>query len=215
MAMRSLLTWKAATWGTFFFVAVLLQGILLYQRVFSEWEGPIGTISTESYVPAIMIAGGRGFHLVDVDSVPGLRSFLDYDSTQFDTEAIPQDVVLEAPTRGYQWLRYMLYTVGYIWRIFGVSWNVLAILLLVMLFISSLAVYGISRQALPVSWSLFVALAFTWNSAVWSQMPLFRDFSKAPFILVTVFLLSRAISRRLSWKEYLCTAVLISVVAGV
>ena len=88
-------------------------------------------------------------------------------------------------------LRYMLYTVGYLWKVFGVSWKSLAILILVMLGISAFAVYGISRLAMPVPWSVFVALAFTWNSAVYSQMPLFRDFSKAPFILVTVFLLAR------------------------
>ncbi len=83
-----------------------------------------------------------------------------------------------------------------------------------MLCVSSMAVYGISRLAMPAPWSLFVALAFTWNSAVYSQMHLFRDFSKAPFILITVFLLACAVSRRLSWKEYLATAVLIGLVSG-
>lgn len=215
MSVRSVLTWKRLAWGIFIPVFVLLQGFLLYQRFFHDWKGPVGTISNETFVPAIMIAAGRGFYVTNIDAVPGLRAFVDYQSARFDVAAIPREVVLESPGRGYQWLRYMLYTVGYIWKIFGVSWNVMAILILIMLCVSAFAVYGISRLAMPALWSAFVALAFTWNSAVYSQMHLFRDFSKAPFILITVFLLARAVSRRLSWKEYLTTAGLIGVVAGV
>ena len=98
-----------------------VQGIALYYRVFSDWKGPVGTISNETFVPAIMIAAGRGFYVTDIDAVPGLRAFVDYQSAHFDVAAIPQEAALESPGRGYQWLRYMLYTVGYIWKIFGVS----------------------------------------------------------------------------------------------
>lgn len=215
MSIRSILTWKRLAWGIFIPVFILLQGILLYHRYFYDWKGPVGTLSNETFVPAVMIAAGRGFHVTDIDAVPGLRAFVDYQSARFDVAAIPQEVALEAPGRGYQWLRYMLYTVGYIWRMFGVSWKALAILTLLMLLISSIAVYKISRLAMPISWSIFVALAFTWNSAVYTQMHLFRDFSKAPFILVTVYLLARAIAKHLSWKGYLVTATLIGLVLGV
>ncbi len=215
MSIRRRNAWKPFAWGIVLSFAGLLQGILFYQRFFYEWKGPVGTISNETFVPAVMIAAGRGFYVTDIDAVPGLRAFVDYQSTRFDVAAIPEEVVLETPGRGYQWLRYMLYSVGYIWKIFGVSWKVLAILILVMLCVSSIAVYGISRLAMPAPWSLFVALAFTWNSAVYTQMHLFRDFSKAPFILVVVFLLTRAVSRRLAWKEYLCTAALIGFIAGI
>lgn len=214
MSIRNVLTCKRLAWGIFISVLVLLQGFLLYQRIFHDWKGPVGTISNETFVPAVMIAAGRGFYVTDIDAVPGLRAFVDYKSARFDVVAIPKDAVLESPGRGYQWLRYMLYTVGYIWKIFGVSWKALAILTLVMLSVSAFAVYGISRLAMPAPWSAFVALAFTWNSAVYSQMPLFRDFSKAPFILVTVFLLARSVKKRLAWKEYIITAALIGVVAG-
>ncbi|HOH28940.1 MAG TPA: hypothetical protein PLC40_04645 [Candidatus Hydrogenedentes bacterium] len=201
--------------GSAIFACILLQGLLFYHRHFTDWRGPVGTVSNETFVPAIMIAAGRGFYVTDIDAVPGLRAFVNYESARFDVAAIPQEAALESPGRGYQWLRYMLYTVGYIWKIFGVSWKSLAILILVMLGISAFAVYGISRLAMPVPWSIFVALAFTWNSAVYSQMPLFRDFSKAPFILVTVFLLARSVKKRLALRDYLITAALIGVVLGV
>jgi len=208
-------TWKRFAWGSAIFACILLQGLLLYHRHFMDWRGPFGTLSNETFVPAIMIAAGRGFYVTDIDAVPGLRAFVGYQSTRFDVAAIPQEAALESPGRGYQFLRYMLYTVGYLWKVFGVSWKSLAILILVMLGISAFAVYGISRLAMPVPWSVFVALAFTWNSAVYSQMPLFRDFSKAPFILVTVFLLARSVKKRLTRRDYLITAALIGVVLGV
>ncbi len=215
MSIRGVLTWKRFALGSAIFACILLQGLLFYHHHFTDWRGPVGTVSNETFVPAIMIAAGRGFYVTDIDAVPGLRAFVNYESARFDVAAIPQEAALESPGRGYQWLRYMLYTVGYIWKIFGVSWKSLAILILVMLGISAFAVYGISRLAMPVPWSIFVALAFTWNSAVYSQMPLFRDFSKAPFILVTVFLLARSVKKRLALRDYLITAALIGVVLGV
>lgn len=210
-----LCTWQYCVWAIVITAAALVQGILIYHRVFDAWEGPIGTHGKESLLPAIFIAAGRGFAVADVDSIPGLRSFLTYGSREFDISSLPDDVILEYPDLHFQWHRYVQYTVGWIWRICGASWHAVAGLILVMLFVSCAAVYGISRQALSVPWSIFVVEAFLWNASLSSTMPLFRDFSKAPFILTAIYLLARAVRRELSWKGCLGHAALIGLVLGV
>ena len=209
------INWKRLIRGAALIFFIGIQGWMIYHRVFPTWQGPIGTLGKESLLPAVLIGAGRGFAVIDIDSVPELRAFMNYETTSFDAGAIPDDAELEYPNLVYQWHRYVLYTVGYTWRIFGISWNGVAGILLVMLLTSAMAVYGISRLALPVPLSIFVTLAFVWNNAILSVMPLFRDFSKAPFILITIYLLARPVCRPQEVRRYLTTAVLIGFVLGV
>ncbi len=191
-----------------------LQIFLLYFLAFEHWSGPSGTLSNELFLPSVMIAAGRGFSVVEVDAVPELRAFMNYERRTFSLSEIPDDLPASYPNEPYQWHRYMIWTVGVLWRVFGVSWNVFRGFSLVFLFMAAAAVYGIARLALPRGWSLFVAHAFVWNTAVLATVGLFRDFSKAPFILTAIGLLGWLIKTRPSVRRYLCVAALLGGVLG-
>ncbi|HDP34512.1 MAG TPA: hypothetical protein ENN29_05320, partial [Candidatus Hydrogenedentes bacterium] len=188
---------------------------MLYLFAFQGWSGPGYNLSNELYLPAVMIAAGDGFTVVDVDAVPELRTFFNYDTLHFDVASIPDDLPRRIPNETYELHRYLLYAVGAVWRVFGVSWNSIRVLSLFFLFVSSVLVYCISRLALPPFLSYIVAQAFSWNGAVLWTLHILRDFSKAPFVLCLALLLGVAIRTRLTARWYMRTAVLIGITLGI
>lgn len=179
-----------------------------------KWKGPAGSLTNDLFIPAVMMNAGYGFSNVDPVSVPGLRSFLDFQSPVFDLEKIPTTVMI-LPLHPYQeFHRYLIYTVAFAWRIQGVTWDAVKLLLLVYLFFSCLAVYGICRLAMNPVLALFVAITFVYSPAVGATLPILRDFAKAPFILATVLLLGVILFRQSTRRRFLLWALLAGVLLG-
>jgi len=199
------------------FLALLIatEAVVIYFLAFENWKGPGDWGSNLGYLPAVMVAAGRGLTVTDVNAIPELKSFIAYETTHFDVDLLPADLQVRDPGLEAHWYQYLLYTVGYLWRVFGVSWNLVRGLTVLFLFLAGFFVYGICRLALPVSWSLLSAHAFCWNLGVLNTLVSFRDFSKAAFILCAIWLLGNLIKQRSSVRKYLVTACLLGLVLGV
>jgi len=181
----------------------------------SQWRGPVGTISADFFIPAVMLNAGRGFVGCDSSAVPALREFLDVKADRLDLDAIPPDLpVTPAPTYE-QWHRYLIYMVAGVWRLFGVSWFAFKLLYVVLFVFAGLMVFLLGRLAMPTLPALIVAAAFSLNPDVYGFLAHSRDFAKAPFILAVLLTLAVMVRYRLRSKPYLAAAALLGLVMGV
>jgi tetratricopeptide (TPR) repeat protein len=178
------------------------------------WRGPAGSLTNDLFIPAVMMNAGYGFSNVDPASVPGLRPFLDFQSPAFEIGKIPSSIETFSLHPYQEFHRYLIYTVALTWRIHGITWDGVKILLLAYLFFSCLAVYGICRLAMHPVLALLVVIAFIYSPAVGTTLPILRDFAKAPFILATVFLLGIIVFRKSTPKRFLLWALLVGILLG-
>ncbi len=172
-------------------VLALLAAVAVFhgREALSAWRGPAGSISNELYIPAASMAAGRGFIDIVPDSVPGFRQFIDFQQPSIDPELLKTQGK-EQPLHPYQeYHRYLITALGWVWTLFGVSWESMKILIVILFAVCLWEVYGISRLAMGTAASLIVALGFAHTSAVMTTLALPRDFSKAPFILGAILLL--------------------------
>ncbi|MEO7158655.1 MAG: hypothetical protein ABI039_13885 [Vicinamibacterales bacterium] len=149
----------------------------------------------ENFAPAVMMACGYGFTAPPAhSSPPSLADFLLLRTAQFRCEDFPTDLVPAQVTWNGTW--YYLYgTVAAIWRVTGISWPALDGLAAALGALELLAFYGLfrliaSRRVAVVSAMLMLVAPF--NLA---QLMYLRDFSKAPFVLGSVFILGWLILR--------------------
>ncbi len=188
---------------------ILFQGVLVYHFAFQDWTGPGDFGNNINYIPAILIGAGRGFKELDIDTIrtePALNTFIEYKAQSLDVSSLPENLPTKKPSYETRTYQYLYYTVGFLWRLFGIRWNVVRVLIVFCFFLTCLVVYRICRLALPVTWSLLATHAFAWNLAVLESLYSFRDFSKALFILCAVLLVSTAIRKPVKLKKYLCIA---------
>jgi tetratricopeptide (TPR) repeat protein len=140
------------------------------------------------YGPSVMLATGRGFYQPDTGVSPELRAFLRNEVETLNPEVLPEEIP-EAPSSVAAYHRYLLYTVAFFWRVFGISWSSLELLVALMLGWCAAAAYGLFRLGMGRIISTVLALVFMLSPPILIMLPHLRDFSKAPFILTTIFLL--------------------------
>lgn len=110
----------------------------------------------------------------------------------------------------------MIYVTGWMWRLFGLHWSSLAPIFGVLYGASCLAAYGLCRLAMGRTLAVIGALAFAIVPAHLGMFPQERDYAKAPFILIVIFLLGLALRRREAWpwKQALALGAGIGLAAG-
>ena len=189
--------WACLRWVAELFALVFLGLVAVLQGydALVQWHGPASSLTNELYIPAAAMAAGRGFVNIIPESVPGFRAFLDFQQPSIDPELI-RSAGREQPLHSYQeYHRYLVTAVGWVWCLFGVSWESIKILIVLLFLLSLWAVYGVSRLAMGVAAAMVVALGFAFTGTVAVALPLLRDFSKAPFILGTILLLGWVVRR--------------------
>lgn len=160
------------------------------------WHGPAGSLTNDLFIPAIMMNAGEGFCNVDPNSIPGMRAFLDFQSDSFEVHQVPSEVETTVLHPYQEFHRYLIYTVAATWRLWGITWDSIKLLLLAYLFLSCLAIYGICRLGMNPLLALAAALVFIFTPAVYTTLPILRDFAKAPFILGVVFILGHLVFKK-------------------
>lgn len=180
-----------------------------------DWNGPAGSLSNELFIPAIMMNAGMGFVNVDPSEIPGLRDFLEFRTQKFDPAPLAgfQNVKDLHPFQEYH--RYLIYSTAFVWRILGIEWDAVKVLILFYLFLAAAAVYGICRLCMNPLISLAAALAFVYAQPVLWTLPILRDFVKAPFILALILLLGITVRYRLTTLLYFLVVAASGLVLGV
>jgi len=177
-------------------------------------EGQQPRFYQENFGPAVMMACGYGFTAPPLQSSPpSLSDFLLLRASQFRCEDFPPTLKPEQVTWNGTW--YYLYgTVALIWKLTGVSWPVLDGLAAALGAFELLAFYGLFRlvatERVAVACALLM-LAAPYNLA---QLMLLRDFSKAPFVLGSVFILGWLILRPASSRLTIGLAAAFGAVVG-
>ncbi|MCK5860979.1 MAG: hypothetical protein KAH38_00750 [Candidatus Hydrogenedentes bacterium] len=180
-----------------------------------DWQGPAGSLTNDLFIPAIMMNAGHGFVNIAPATIPELRSFLDFQTSTFDTALIPGDVEI-VPLHPYQeFHRYLIYSVAAAWKIKGISWDTIKVLILIYFFFACLAVYGICRLAMNPLFSLLVVISFIYAPSVSQTLPILRDFAKAPFILAVMLLSGTIAFKILSRRYFLLYSLLTGVILGI
>lgn len=198
-----------------FILGIISLSFIHAERELRNWNGPGSTITTDLYIPSIMFACGEGFVNADPLKIPNLREFLDFKLPTFHKDNIPPDFTPLELDQYQQYHRYLIYTVGLLWRITGVSWESLRVFIAFLFTITTLITYLISRIYLIPPLAFIVALLFLRSPIPIAILPFLRDFARAPFILSSILLLCYISSRQTSNKKLLLLSVLIGVVNGI
>ncbi len=199
---------------------ILILSLVIFSIIQSEkflrgWHGPGGSITTDLYIPSIMFACGHGFTNVNPNDVPHLRAFLDFNQQVFLEEYVPKDVPYLDWDIYQNYHRYLIYTVGILWRLFGVSWEVLRWFLVFLYATTVLIVYAIARVFLPSYLAVVMGYYFARAEEVLIILPILRDFARAPFILLVIFLLFRLLRGVVTNKQFVFYCVLLGLACGV
>jgi hypothetical protein len=166
------------------------------------------------YEPAVMVACGKGF-VVAQPQVPAMAAFLEQRVDRFSCDDIPPDAKLG--TEGlYQtpW-RYLMVAVGLAWRILGISWSGMGPFFGTLFAVTIAAGYGIFRLGMGRPLAVLGACALSVSALQLSTLPRLRDYAKAPFTLILIFLLGLLVTRRSTWKAVLAIATGYGVVLGI
>jgi hypothetical protein len=167
------------------------------------------------FEPAVMIACGKGF-VVARPQVPAMVPFLWRQTDRFSCDAIPPDAPLGTEDMYQQgsW-RYLMLAVGFTWRLFGVSWSALGPLFAALFGATIAGVYAVFRLGMAPILAVAGALLLRVSDLHLKYFLVLRDYTKAPFALILIFLLGLLVTRRATWRGALSMAAAYGAVAGV
>lgn len=147
-----------------------------------------------SFGPAVMTACGHGYVNVDRTS-PEVKEFLERKISQLDCSQVLEN---EVPFNDalHRTSRYFIESVGWYWKLFGISWPGLIPYFVGIYLLTVFAAYAINRIIFsPIVAALGVMMVLpALNKYLW----LFRDFAKAFFIY---FVLAAAIYLVVRWPR--------------
>ena len=166
------------------------------------------------FEPAVMIACGRGF-VITMHQPEPLAAFLQLRSDAFDCATLPAQLELD-PDHVYQaaW-RYLETTVGWAWRVLGISWSGLGPLFGVLFGAVIALAYGISRLAMGRVFAALGAIGLAASSIHLLNLPHLRDYAKAPFTLGLVLILGVIVTRPVRARSLLAWSAAYGAVLGI
>jgi hypothetical protein len=206
--------------GLVLFVAIS-GGVVAWQvscAVHADSGNPLGELLI-SFGPAALFASGKGMILPLNGVPPELEAFLSGKINVFDPHFVPA-----APTGPHifgdypdtftltHWL--LFYSVGWVWRMFGISINALHVLSGFMGGLTAVALYLLFRLGMGRFFSCLGALFTLLLPPFLLVMPTLRDFSKAPFILLFLFFAGKLLTTRQHKVWFIATAFCIALLLG-
>ena len=203
-------------------IADMALGLLIFLSLLAAGYGHLRALRTDRsavtgiellYGPSVMLALGRGFIEPDLLEYPGLRVFLRGEIESLPPDAVPAQV-LENPSPVASYHRYLVYTVAFFWRLFGISWTSLEPLLALLFAWSGVAIYGIMRLGMRKTFAVVVTLGFMISPAMLGTLTELRDFSKAPFILSVLAVLIFLIKYGVRFRQLLLCAASLGLIIG-
>ncbi len=174
--------------------ALLFAGLFLggWRYLAVHTDGPVQDFNNttgDDFLCALSWASGHGMGTpsFDVETVPGLRDFLERRAPSWDAAALPEDFTVMPPDGKFQVDRYyLLWAVAVTWRLFGVSWASLNILCALAYALSGMLCYGIFRLGMNRPLSVLGTLLYATAPIMLYYLPSMRDFFRAPPILATI-----------------------------
>jgi len=195
-------------WGALiFFLALIFAG----QKVESWTHKPF--FYQSYFEPAVMLACGHGIYAHASGANTKLDDFLNLKTAQFSCSDLPTEIQSPVIGYGHRWY-YMMYTVGYLWKITGVQWKTLDRLVVLFYGFTSIFAFMIFRLWGNRITSFFGALFFVTSPLQLDYLSLFRDYSKVPFILGVILLLGLEIKKQRAFRTRLVFPLLAGILTG-
>ena len=185
----------------------------------SYWKGAVANGQPFYYQnyfePAVMLACGKGL-VVARPQVPAMVPFLWRQTDRFSCDAIGPDAPLGTDDMFQlgSW-RYLMLAVGSTWRVFGVSWSALGPLFAVLFGATIASVYAVFRLGMGPILAVAGSLLLSVSELHLAYLPVLRDYAKAPFTLILIFLLGLLVKQRVTWRSLIGIAAAYGVTLGV
>ncbi len=200
----------------FLLICVFLLGAIHFSQIYkSNYFN--GQFYQSWFGPAAKMACGQGYTNYDQGAIGSekLYSFLN-NIKKDNPNSISCEDVLKAPVTPlnyYQYSKYLIGAVGLIWKVKGVEWQSLYILVALLGGLSWLFFTLLLSKFLGFWLGSFLTPIFMYFSIINNYAIHIRDFSKVPFFLFFIYLLLSLIMELLCLKR-LKTLVLISAAIG-
>src|ERR1043166_2161826 len=166
------------------------------------------------FEPAVMVACGKGF-VVAQPQVPSMGRFLAEQAETFDCADIPAGTKLVGDQLFQGANRYLMTAAGLTWRVRGISFRNLGPLAGALFGVAITAVYGIFRLGMGRVLSALLAWLVSVSTLQLGNLPNILDYSKAPFILLLIFMTGWLVRMRPSWRRVLATSLAAGAVLGI
>jgi hypothetical protein len=143
------------------------------------------------------------------------EAFLAKESPSFDCDDLtPKPDAVEKWT--YQKLhQYSMYLVGGIWRTFGVSWQPISTLQALIFGLTGLFSFLIAKRFVGNWLAVVVTLTFMTSASITQTVLTFRDFSRAPMVLVSILVIIVVIDSARSIRAVLAGSAIAGLIAGI
>ncbi|MDP3716210.1 MAG: hypothetical protein Q8T13_00400 [Acidobacteriota bacterium] len=198
--------------------ATLFAGSSVWaDRFWNAWiaEGGKPVFYQSYFEPAVMIACGRGFVISTQTQPKSLEDFLFQRRDTFDCADIPADHPLGTRYLYQGAWTYLLVSVGYGWRLLGISWSGMGPMFGALFGAVIALAYGIFRLGMGRALAIVGAVFLTLSSLHLVNLPHLRDYAKAPFTLALVLLAGLLVTLPVRNWTVLALATVAGVVSGV
>ena len=202
----------------FAIAATLLAGSGVWAtRFWNAWIASGGQPSfyQNYFEPAVMVACGKGFVVSQVPRPQALEDFLNRRRDAMACSDLPAN--LPVGRRGLftgAWI-YLQTTVGWAWRVLGISWSRMGPLFGLLFGVVIALAYGIFRLGMGRAAALVGALGLATSCIHLENLPHLRDYAKAPFTLALVLILGILVARPVRRGPLLALAVAYGAVLGI
>jgi len=150
----------------------------------------------QEFGPAVMLACGHGFVNPADGAVPALDAFLLERSASVDCRDVPREAPVLQLDNLQSASRYLLLAAAAVWRVAGVSWTALDNLAATMFAVTLTGAYVVMRFVLGRALALLGTFAWAISPMHLANVPHLRDYSKAPFFVLTALAIAAAIRSR-------------------
>src|SRR5665213_388150 len=160
-------------------------------------SGGVGNFYQDEFGPAVMSACGHGYISPDLHAAPSLQAFLDRRADTFNCTDLPAHPPTTDSLSGMQRaFRYLMMSAALVWRVTGVSWAAIDIVLSA-LFAISLA-GGFRALRFVCGRTLAIAGTLLWMASPihLGNLPHLRDYAKTPFFILLFIAMAFVIRER-------------------
>ena len=144
----------------------------------------------EWLVNAISVACGQGFTTPVAPYPENMRLFLEQKTDAMNKTDLPKDWKRWDNSPFVKTHRYLITSIGFFWRLFGIRWSVLKIYAGVLFVITVLASYWTIYKLAGKLYAFFVSVMVVNAPALLFLLPSLRDYSKATFFMLFLAVLA-------------------------
>jgi len=195
-------------------LSLFLIGMVVGVVFVSTWGGT-PQFYQQYFAPAVMSACGRGYiNPYGVQTPQQLSDFLTLKLDTFSCDYLPVNLLTSPLDKFQEVEQYLMGTVAFFWRLFGISWKALTPLYGIFYGATIAISYGIFRLGMKRVLAVIGSLLLTVSALHLINLPHLRDYSKAPFILAVVLIMGYMVKQPLKQSMLLGLAAACGTVLG-